>query len=50
MRESRYLVSKFQEFAVQCVILLRSLVNKLFDLTAKLPLPPNRNESEDWSG
>ncbi|MGO9086151.1 MAG: hypothetical protein ACLQBK_13065 [Candidatus Sulfotelmatobacter sp.] len=50
MRESRYLASKFKEFTVQSVILLRAEMSKVFDLAAKLPLPPNRRDGKDRSG
>jgi len=50
LRESRELASKFEEFTVQSVNLLRAELRELFDLTAKLPLPPNRIDGEAGSG
>ena len=41
---------KFQEFAVQCVVLLRGLVSQFFDPEAELPLPLNRKDGEDGRG
>ena len=50
MRYRAYLSSKFQKFAVQCVVLLGGLVSQFFDLEAELPLPPDRKDGEDGSG
>jgi hypothetical protein len=49
-RNSGYLPPKLQHFAVKCVILLRGSLSNLFDLKAKLPLPPHRRNGEDRSG
>jgi len=50
LRYRAYLSSKFQKFAVQCVVLLGGLVSQFFDLEAELPLPPDRKDGEDGSG
>jgi len=50
LRENRDLASKFEEFTVQSVALLQAELSEFLDLTAKLPLPPNRIEGEAGSG
>ena len=49
-RESRQLAPKFEEFTVESVALLQAELRELFDLTAKLPLPPDRIDGQAGSG
>jgi hypothetical protein len=50
LRDDAYLPSQFQKLAVQCVVLLRSLVSQFFDPKAQLSLPPYRRDGENRSG
>lgn len=48
--ESSNLAPQIQQFAVQCVALLRGLASDFFDPKTELPLPNHGRDSQDRSG
>ena len=50
LREGRDLPSEFQQFAVQCIILLRCLPCDFFDANAEPVLPHKHKNRDDGRG